>query len=58
VTTYKVTDADGNLLGIFTTDYLPRPSKRGGAWMNNIREQYVDAQGNMVRPIIVNVGNL
>jgi len=58
VTTYKVTDAEGNLLGIFTTDYLPRPSKRGGAWMNNIREQYVDAQGNMVRPIIVNVGNL
>ena len=58
VTTYKVTDADGNLLGIFTTDYLPRPSKRGGAWMNNIREQYVDAEGNMVRPIIVNVGNL
>ena len=58
VTTYKVTDDDGNLLGIFTTDYLPRPSKRGGAWMNNIREQYVDAKGNMVRPIIVNVGNL
>ena len=58
VTTYKVTDADGQLLGIFTTDYLPRSSKRGGAWMNNIREQYVDAQGNMVRPIIVNVANL
>ncbi|MCR5849158.1 MAG: M3 family metallopeptidase [Bacteroidaceae bacterium] len=58
VTTYKVTDADGNLLGIFTTDYLPRSSKRGGAWMNNVREQYVDAQGNMVRPIIVNVANL
>ena len=58
VTTYKVTDADGNLLGIFTTDYLPRSSKRGGAWMNNVREQYVDAQGNMVRPFIVNVANL
>lgn len=58
VTTYKVTDADGQLLGIFTTDYLPRESKRGGAWMNNIREQYVDAEGKMVRPIIVNVGNL
>ena len=26
--------------------------------MNNIREQYVDAEGNDVRPIIVNVGNL
>ena len=58
VTTYKVTDADGQLLGIFTTDYLPRDSKRGGAWMNNIREQYVDGEGKMVRPIIVNVGNL
>lgn len=58
VKTYKVTDADGSLLAIFTTDYLPRESKRGGAWMNNVREQYVDASGNMVRPIIVNVGNL
>lgn len=58
VTTYKVTNDKGELLGIFTTDYLPRESKRGGAWMNNIRDQKVDAQGNMVRPIIVNVGNL
>lgn len=58
VTTYKVTDAKGELLGIFTTDYLPRDSKRGGAWMNNVRDQYVDANGKMVRPIIVNVGNL
>ena len=57
VRTYKVTAEDGSLLGIFTTDYKPRSSKRGGAWMNNIREQYVDAQGNEVRPIIVNVCN-
>ena len=58
VTTYKVTDNDGKLIGIFTTDYMPRDSKRGGAWMNNIREQYVNARGEDVRPIIVNVGNL
>ena len=58
VKTYKITDADGALVGIFTTDYHPRSSKRGGAWMNNIREQYFDAEGNEVRPIIVNVGNL
>ena len=58
VKTFKVTDNDGQLLGIFTTDWLPRNSKRGGAWMNNVREQYVDAKGEMVRPIIVNVGNL
>ncbi len=58
VTTYKVTADDGSLIGIFTTDYFPRASKRGGAWMNNVRSQYVDAQGNDIRPIIVNVGNL
>ena len=58
VKTFKVTDEDGSLLGIFTTDWLPRDSKRGGAWMNNVRDQYVDAQGQEVRPIICNVGNL
>lgn len=58
VKTYKLTYDDGSLIGILTTDYYPRPSKRGGAWMNNVREQYMDAGGNDVRPIIVNVGNL
>ena len=57
VRAYKVTAEDGSLVGIFTTDYKPRSSKRGGAWMNNIREQYVDALGKDVRPIIVNVCN-
>ena len=57
VEAFKVTDADGSLIGVLTTDYFPRESKRGGAWMNNIREQYVTADGQMVRPIIVNVGN-
>ena len=57
VRAYKVSAADGSLLGIFTTDYKPRPSKRGGAWMNNVREQYVEADGTVVRPIIVNVCN-
>ncbi len=57
VRAYKVTAEDGSLLGIFTTDYKPRSSKRGGAWMNNIREQYFDADGKEVRPIIVNVCN-
>ena len=58
VEAFKVTDADGSFLGIFTTDYFPRASKRGGAWMTNFREQYVDAEGNDVRPIIINVGNM
>ena len=57
VRAYKVTAADGSLLGIFTTDYKPRASKRGGAWMNNVRDQYFKADGTEVRPIIVNVCN-
>ncbi len=57
VIVYKVTDEAGNLLGIFSSDYFPRSSKRGGAWMNNFRDQYFDANGNEVRPIICNVAN-
>ena len=58
VEVFKVSDAaDGSLLGILTTDYYPRGTKRGGAWMNNIRNQWVAADGTDVRPIIVNVGN-
>ena len=52
VTAYKLTDADGSLIGIFYRDYYVRPTKRGGAWMNNFREQKADE-----RPIIVNVCN-
>ena len=58
VETFKVTDSDGSLLGIFMTDYFPRASKRGGAWMNVFRDQYIDREGNDVRPIVVNVGNM
>lgn len=59
VQTWKISNiSDGSLVGIFTTDYLPRSSKRGGAWMNNVRNQYRDASGADVRPIIVNVGNM
>lgn len=57
VETFRLTDADGNLLGIFYTDYFPRDTKRAGAWMNNIRSQYICDCGKDIRPIIVNVGN-
>ena len=49
---FRLTDADGSLLGIFYVDYFVRPTKRGGAWMNNFREQW-----GSVRPVIVNVCN-
>lgn len=55
---FKISDSDSSLLGIFLTDYFPRDSKRGGAWMNNFRDQYVDENGVEIRPIIINVGNM
>ncbi|MCU0293679.1 MAG: M3 family metallopeptidase [Thermoanaerobaculaceae bacterium] len=56
VKTFEVKDADGSLVGILLVDYHPRPGKRGGAWMNNYRDQWV-RNGTDVRPIIGNVGN-
>ena len=53
---FKVTDADGSLIGIILTDYFPRSTKRGGAWMTNfVNQEIVD--GVETRPVIVNVGN-
>ena len=54
---FKVTDSDGSLIGILLTDYYTRSTKRGGAWMNNVRNQYRTRKGEDVRPIIVNVAN-
>ena len=53
---FKVTDADGSLIGVILTDYFPRSTKRGGAWMTNFVNQEVLC-GVDVRPVIVNVGN-
>lgn len=53
---FRVSDADGSLIGIFYTDYYPRVSKRGGAWMTNFRSQYIE-NGKDVRPVVINVGN-
>ena len=53
---FKVMDADSSLIGVILTDYFPRPTKRGGAWMNNFVNQEV-LDGVDIRPVIVNVGN-
>ena len=53
---FKVVDADGSLIGVLLTDYYPRETKRGGAWMNNFVNQEI-VFGEEVRPVIVNVGN-
>ncbi|HHL71862.1 MAG TPA: M3 family peptidase [Bacteroidetes bacterium] len=56
VKTYVVRDEKGDIIGIYLSDWFYRSSKRGGAWMNNYREQS-NMDGKRVLPIIVNVGN-
>ena len=57
VEVFKVTEADGSLVGILYTDYFPRAGKRPGAWMNQILPQYIDDEGVDHRPVVINVGN-
>ncbi len=56
VKVFEVKEADGSHIGILYTDYFPRPSKRGGAWMNSLRKQF-KLKGKNITPVIINVGN-
>ncbi|MAT56452.1 MAG: peptidase M3 [Ignavibacteriae bacterium] len=56
VKVFEVKEADGTHIGILYTDYFPRESKRGGAWMDEFRRQH-KKDGKMITPIIYNVGN-
>lgn len=57
VKVYDVTDAAGNHVAVFMTDYFPRASKRQGAWMSEFQGAFVDPDGKSQRPIVFNVGN-
>lgn len=57
VKVYEVLDENDNHVAVFMTDYFSRPSKRQGAWMDEMKSSYVAADGTAVRPIIYNVGN-
>lgn len=52
VKAFDVKDSNGVHLGVFYVDYFPRPGKRGGAWMNNYKDQRGD-----IRPVICNVAS-
>lgn len=56
VKTFEVKEADGTHIGILYTDYFPRASKRGGAWMNAFREQSRIGE-QRITPLICNVFN-
>jgi len=53
---FEVKEADGSHIGILYTDYFPRASKRGGAWMNSFRKQS-RLHGKDIYPVITNNGN-
>ncbi len=53
---FEVKEADGSHIGILYTDYFPRASKRGGAWMNSFRKQSRQG-GQEIHPVITNNGN-
>jgi len=57
VKVYDVKDAEGKHLAIFMTDYLPRPVKAQGAWMEAMQEAY-NYGGENIRPIIYNVASM
>ena len=55
VRVFDVTDKDGKQLAIFMADYYARPSKRGGAWMN----EYVDQSQLLgMKPVVANHLNI
>lgn len=56
VETYKVTEADGDHVGILYLDYHPRPGKRVGAWCGTFREQVYE-EGKRIAPVITIVTN-
>ena len=56
VKAYEVFDADGSFLAVLYLDFVPRASKRGGAWMTEFRQQGVE-NGVETRPLISVVYN-
>ncbi|MDQ2658831.1 MAG: M3 family metallopeptidase [Verrucomicrobiota bacterium] len=55
VRVFEVSDADGQPLALFISDMYARPSKRGGAWMN----EYVSQSGLLGnKPVVANHLNI
>jgi peptidyl-dipeptidase Dcp len=52
---FEVKDADGSHLAVLYMDFFARESKRGGAWMNALRQQSRDdGAGTRISPIVTN----
>ena len=53
---YEVKDENGAHIAIYYADHHPRATKRGGAWMSEMRQQHA-MNGKDQRPLITNVMN-
>lgn len=56
VKTFEVHDGNGEFLAILYTDFFPRESKGGGAWMTEFRGQH-KKDGKDIRPLVSIVMN-
>lgn len=56
VKVFEVKDENGKHLAVYYADHHPRASKRGGAWMSEMRQQHM-MNGKDERPLITNVMN-
>lgn len=56
VKTFEVHDGNGDFLAILYTDFFPRESKGGGAWMTEFRGQH-KKDGKDIRPLVSIVMN-
>ncbi|MEG1860141.1 MAG: M3 family metallopeptidase [Bacteroidaceae bacterium] len=50
VKAYEIFDKDGSYLAVLYTDFHPRESKQGGAWMTSYQEQHIEENGENIRP--------
>ncbi len=58
VRAYEVSDAAGQVIGVFMQDNFARPGKRSGAWMSSLRLQCRNTgDGAPQLPVIVNNSN-
>jgi len=55
-TLWKVTETNGDFVGVLYMDFHPRASKRGGAWMTSYSEQKT-VDGKRIAPVISIVCN-
>lgn len=56
VHTFEVYDHDNSFLAVLYTDFFPRESKSGGAWMTEYRTQHLQ-NGKDIRPLVSLVMN-